>query len=522
MPKDRSNDAPRAKALSEYRDYAALQALSVKTVASPFVATPETTFNLDGMATYLRQGYWQDSGRLERAFDIEAGGQITVNLEGLEEVGRAAAELALESWTAVSGLEFVQADEAQITFQDNEGGAFNSTVVDGTETQSSYINIHSSWSKYGDYYLQSYMHEIGHALGLGHTGNYNGSARYASDAQFTHDSWQTSIMSYFHQGENPNTGASDTYLATPQLADIAALRDIYGDAIDVGLGDSTYGDGQTRSYFAFGLTGDLGVMIVDTGGTDTIDLGTRDLDQMINLNAGTFSNLNGKIGNLSIADGTVIENAFTGSGDDVIYGNESGNLLKGGAGADQVSAGAGQDYLFGQKGADLLSGDDGEDQILGGAGKDTLEGGGGDDQLAGGAGQDWILGNLGDDRLSGNNGRDTLNGGEGADRLEGGGGRDILVGGAGADVFVFSNAKQAADVIFDFSRAAGDQLDLSGLISETNTQLETVIADGALRLTEGAGDITWLELVREDGALRIAGLAGFDPDAQMDLDWFLY
>ena len=58
------------------------------------------------------------------------------------------------------------------------------------------------WHGLNTYAFQTYIHEIGHALGLGHPGNYNGEARYPNDAEFQNDSWAMSIMSYFGQTEN--------------------------------------------------------------------------------------------------------------------------------------------------------------------------------------------------------------------------------------------------------------------------------------------------------------------------------
>nr|WP_312017155.1 M66 family metalloprotease [Bradyrhizobium jicamae] len=37
------------------------------------------------------------------------------------------------------------------------------------------------------YGYQTYIHELGHALGLGHRGSYNGSPTYATDAIFAND-----------------------------------------------------------------------------------------------------------------------------------------------------------------------------------------------------------------------------------------------------------------------------------------------------------------------------------------------
>jgi hypothetical protein len=70
------------------------------------------------------------------------------------------------------------------------------------------VNISSDWitndggaydGKTGidSYGYQTYIHEIGHALGLGHQGPYNGSASYSTNAVYANDTWQYSIMSYF-------------------------------------------------------------------------------------------------------------------------------------------------------------------------------------------------------------------------------------------------------------------------------------------------------------------------------------
>ncbi|MCE8009750.1 M10 family metallopeptidase C-terminal domain-containing protein [Aestuariivita sp.] len=77
-----------------------------------------------------------------------------------------------------------------------------------------------------------------------------------------------------------------------------------------------------------------------------------------------------QLGGYSIANGVVIENASSGSGKDMLIGNEADNELDGGAGND------------------MLAGADGDDDLTGGAGDDELIGGGGDDLIDGGDGED--------------------------------------------------------------------------------------------------------------------------------------
>lgn len=322
-------------------------------------------YSYDQVADYLTDGFWQDRNTQSRAFDVETGGTLTFNIDGLNTAGKEAAVKALEAWTQVTGLNFQTASKAtaDMVFDDNNSGAYASSSVISGVIQKSTINVDDGWVNYGDYYLQTYIHEIGHALGLGHTGSYNGSADFGRDAHFANDSWQVSIMSYFDNRENPNTNASHLYLATAQLGDIAAVHDLYGTPVNVSTGNTVYGLGTNSTQFGMDLSGNYGVAIFDSGGVDHINLSNQRWNQVINLGEETFSNINGRIGNLSIARDTIIENVTTGDGADEVNGNGADN---------QLSSGAGDDRLVGQGGNDVLTGGAGADVLTGGSGADTF------------------------------------------------------------------------------------------------------------------------------------------------------
>jgi Ca2+-binding RTX toxin-like protein len=170
--------------------------------------------------------------------------------------------------------------------------------------------------------------------------------------------------------------------------------------------------------------------------------------------------------------------------DGIVTGTAAGDTLYGhDLVADEISAGAGNDFLIGLKQDDALYGGDGNDRLRGGRGGDDLDGGAGSDLAdyldssarvvvnltTGSAAEGFADGDafVSIENVFGSAFNDLITGSATANILTGAGGADHLTGGLGPDRFDVNALAESTvalggrDTIADFSRAAGDKIDLS-------------------------------------------------------------
>ena len=166
----------------------------------------------------------------------------------------------------------------------------------------------------GFYGLQTLNHELGHALGLSHPGDYNfgddsdgdgvpDPITYEGDAFYFQDNHQYTIMSYFDMFEAGNNQIDWNlmrlvYPSTPMVHDIWVAQEKYGAEMTTRTGDTTYGFNATADVTNDAMRFDPGEMntifsIWDAGGTDTLDLSGFYTPSIIDLREGAYSSAGG-------------------------------------------------------------------------------------------------------------------------------------------------------------------------------------------------------------------------------------
>jgi serralysin len=166
----------------------------------------------------------------------------------------------------------------------------------------------------GGYGLNTQVHELGHAIGLSHAGEYDAGddndgdgvadpITYVGDAFYWQDSRQYTIMSYFDVYETGSNMVDYNtmrvvYGSTPMVHDIWVAQQKYGADHTTRAGDTTYGFNWSSDVTNASMQFEAGARhtifsIWDGAGNDTLDLSGYYTPSIIDLREGAYSSAGG-------------------------------------------------------------------------------------------------------------------------------------------------------------------------------------------------------------------------------------
>jgi serralysin len=244
------------------------------------------------------------------------------------------------------------------------------------------------------------VHELGHVLGLGHAGPYNGNVNPLTDQFNAYDMSQWAIMSYIYpdnatkyKAQYPDSAQNSGWMyydeeerktrtaraTTPMVLDIAAGQQVYGTATSpIFSGGQVFGFNSNIYYtdlsgnrakigaYDFAIDKLPVVTIWDSGTNNTLDVSGFGNDSYINLHAGSFSSVAGLTNNIGIANNTRIDRVIGGTGSDTFVVNGNNNYIRGGGGTDiAVFSGERSQYTIQSSTANsyIVAGPDGTDVL---------------------------------------------------------------------------------------------------------------------------------------------------------------
>jgi serralysin len=211
----------------------------------------------------------------------------------------------------------------------------------------------------------TFMHELGHQIGIKHPHDTGGTLGVQMPAEY--DNRNYTVMSY----NRVSGGDVQSYM----MKDIAALQHIYGANFNTNSGNTTYRWSPTTGQMSINGVGQgtphvnkILMTIWDGNGIDTYDFSNYTSALTVDLNPGGWTSLGnsqhmtgalGEIANAQLYHGdtrSLIENAKGGSGNDSLTGNQAANVLEGGGGIDRLKGNAGNDTFLFRTAADTNNG----------------------------------------------------------------------------------------------------------------------------------------------------------------------
>ena len=206
--------------------------------------------------------------------------------------------------------------------------------------------------KDGEFAALTFIHELGHALGLKHPFSYADAFGEIPDPPYLPSQEENTSWTVISYNDSP-----EDFHARFQPLDIAALQYIYGPSSRFKGGDDIHTLDESVANF-----------IWDGGGIDLIDASNLASSVTVYLEPGYWgfigterAELISNPGQITVNFGTSIENLVGSSFSDELHGTEQSNSIDGGDGDDLVFAGAGSDVIQGGAGDDTLYGGDGID-----------------------------------------------------------------------------------------------------------------------------------------------------------------
>jgi serralysin len=346
----------------------------------------------------------------------------------------------------------------------------------------------------GSFAYSTFLHEIGHSLGLKH--GQRGNEDHVKHGQtfpelpYHHNSSEYSVMTYWqYVGDHDEASTQQDLAQSYMQNDIAALQYMYGANYNFNSGNTTYrfstttgemfvdSQGQGTPVDREGLASNTVFRTIwDGGGNDTYDLSNYAADLRVDLNPGAWITLDraqladlgdghiarGNVANALLFQGnnaSLIENAIGGSGNDALIGNDVANRLEGRGGRDVFLGGRGADTMIGGQGDDIYYVEDAGfflptprggtvwfpgDSVIENAGEgiDIVYASVNEYTLT--ANVETLVGRIdGDFRGTGNALANNLFGSLGNDVLDGRAGADSMQGDRGNDTYIVDNAGDA-------------------------------------------------------------------------------